>query len=184
MTESGIHNMYFVAIVCPPELDKKILKFKKWVKDRYGPVVALKSPAHITLIHSFWLDESREMNLQNTFERFKFEVGELEIQLDGFSFFCKRTLFIRVHKDPTLSKLKQLVGNHFATSFGDAIKIGDQPFQPHVTIANRDIKPGDFEKAWQHFEKIKFAEKFCCSAISLLKLVAGKWQVIGEKKWK
>lgn len=183
MSPSATHNMYFIGIVCPPELDIKILQFKNWIKEHFGSVVALKSSAHITLIHSFWLEETREENLQNALQLFKSELDELEIQLDGFSFFGKRTIFIRVLEDPSLSKLKQQMGNHFETSFGDAIKIEDLPFHPHVTIANRDLKPGDFKKAWQHFEKIKFKEIFSANKISLLKLINGKWTVISETDW-
>ena len=183
MNFSSRHNMYFVAIVCPQEIDKDVLQFKNWMKEQFGCVVALKSPAHITLIPPFWLDEEKEKKLLETLQAFKSETNELEIQLDGFSKFGKRVLFIRVLENPGLDKIKNETEYHFVNSFGDLVKKDDRAFHPHVTIANRDLKPADLEKAWEHFEKKVFKENFSSQTISLLKLTAGKWKVIGEKKW-
>lgn len=55
MNQPAKHNMYFVAIVCPGQINEKVEQFKQWMKDRFGCVVAMKSPAHITLIPPFWL---------------------------------------------------------------------------------------------------------------------------------
>jgi len=183
MNFSSGHNMYFVAIVCPPETDKDVLQFKNWMNEQFGCVVALKSPAHITLVPPFWLDEDKEKKLQETLENFTSVVNELEIQLDGFSKFGKRVLFIRVLGNPDLDKIKSEAEYHFVNSFGDVIEKEERPFHPHITIANRDLKPGDLEKAWQHFEKKGFKENFRSKTISLLKLTAGKWKVIAEKRW-
>jgi len=46
--------MYYVAIVCPDNLNNKIKGFKLWMQEKFGCTVALKSPAHITLIPPFW----------------------------------------------------------------------------------------------------------------------------------
>src|SRR6201988_3109775 len=153
MNFSSSHNMYFVAIVCPPATDKDVLQFKNWMNEQFGCVVALKSPAHITLIPPFWLDESEEEKLLETLQNFTSDRDELEIQLDGFSKFGKRVLFICVLEDPDLGIIKKETENHFVKTFADVIEKDDRPFHPHVTIANRDLKPGDLEKAWQHFEK-------------------------------
>jgi 2'-5' RNA ligase len=180
MVQPATHKMYFIAILCPPELDKKILQFKNWIKDHFGSVVALKSPAHITLIQPFWLEEILEKNLIDVFSLFKCDLGQLDIQLKGFSFFEKRTIFVSVHEDPALTELKSQTESYFINSFGDAIQKEKRPFCPHVTIANRDLKPGDFDKAWQRFAKTEFWESFSTNKISLLKLENGKWEVIRE----
>jgi 2'-5' RNA ligase len=183
MSPSITHNMYFIAIVCPPELDKKVLQFKYRMKEQFGSVVALKSPAHITLIQPFWLEEDKEEDLKRTLDLFTSDMDELEIQLEGFSHFGKRVLFVRVKENPSLEELKNQVGNHFVSLYGDIIKKDDRPFHPHITIVNRDLKPGDFEKAWQHFSNRIFKEEFRAQTISLLKLTNGKWNVMSEKRW-
>ncbi len=183
MNHSTTHNMYFIAILCPPELDKKVWQFKYWMKEQFGAVVALKSPAHITLIQPFWLEEDKEEKLKQILQVFTSDMDVLEIQLEGFSHFGKRVLFVQVQENLSLEELKSQVENHFVLSYADFIKKDDRPFHPHITIANRDLKPGDFEKAWQHFSNKIFKEEFRTQTISLLKLIDGKWNVIGEKRY-
>ncbi len=194
MNISDKYNMYFVAIMCPPAIDKVVLQFKKWMKEQFGCVVALRSAAHITIIPPFWAEMNKELTLQETLEAFESDKNELKIQLDGFSRFGKRVLFIRVLEDPELEEIKKQAEQHFARTFGDLIPKDDRPFHPHITIANRDLhrlrqayggrwKPGDLEKAWLYFSNKTYKENFSSNTISLLKLTDGNWKVIAEKNW-
>ena len=183
MDSSGNHNMYYIALVCPPETNKKIEQFKLWMKEQFGCIVALKSPGHITLIPPFWLDNTREATLQETLQSFKASLGNLKIELDGFSHFNKRVLFVQVKENLQMEKLQKQADEHFKQSFSDAIRKDQLPFHAHVTIANRDMKPFHFEMAWQYFSVKEFHEKFFIKTISLLRLNMGKWGVIGEKEW-
>ena len=175
--------MYFVAIICPPSVDKKVLQYKHWMKEQFGCTVALKSPAHITLIPPFWLEDEKETALTVTLQSFSSDMDTLVIRLNGFSHFGRRVLFVKVNENPALEEIKKQVENHFSKVFNDTIKKDDRPFHPHVTIANRDIKPSDFLTAWEYFSKKEFNEIFYVNVISLLKLCQGKWKVIGAKPW-
>ena len=157
--------------------------FKKWMKEQFGSVVALKSPAHITLIPPAWINISKETEMLQRFQSFSRDGEELCIRLDGFSHFGKRVLFIRVNENPALQQLQRQTEKHFFQYFEDVLKKDTRPFHPHITIANRDMKPGDFEKAWQYFSEKKFNEAFSAKAISLFKLIQGKWNIIGEKSY-
>ena len=184
MSLSTTHSMYYVAIVCPAEVDEKVAHCKQWMKEQYSCAVALKSPAHITIIPPFWLENSREAELQKALESFISDMDETEIQLEGFSHFGKKALFIRVKENPALDEIKMQTEIHFIQSFGAIIKVDDRPFHPHITIATRDLKPSDFVKAWQHFSNKAFHSSFRTKTISLFKLDSGKWNVISEKSWK
>ena len=183
MNISLTHNMYFIAIMCPPGIDQLVLPFKYWMNEHFGCVVALRSPAHITIIQPFWLELNRERKLQETLQAFAGDINELEIQLDGFSTFGKSVMFIRVQENPDLEEIKKMAEQHFERSFGDLIGKDDRLFHPHVTIASRDLKPGDFEKAWLHFSNKNFKTIFSTRIISLLKLTERNWKVIDEKRW-
>ena len=174
--------MYFVAIVCPPSLDKKIYSYKSWMKEQFGCVVAMKSPAHITLVPPFWLPGSEEEKLLEAQRSFTSTIGELTIRLTGFSHFRKRVLFVAVENSPELEQLKKEAEDHFVKLF-PAKKKDTRPFHPHITIANRDMKPSHFETAWEHFLKKEISEVFDAKTISLLKLCDGKWQIINENIW-
>ena len=152
------------------------------MKEHFGCIVALRSPAHITLIPPFWLEEEYESTLQDTLKSFNPGIDKINIILDGFAHFNRRVLFIRVKDHPGLSELRTKSEIHFMSDFGGVIKTDNRPFHPHVTIANRDLKPGVFEKAWPHFAEREFKESYVSGDVSLLKLVSGKWMVVGEKK--
>lgn len=175
--------MYYVALICPPEVDKKVEQHKYWMKDQFGCVVALNSPAHITLIPPFWLAETGETELINTVQSFTSDLAELDIQLDNFSHFGKKVLIIGVKENPALEEIKKPVELHFIRVFGDVIQADSRPFHPHITMANRDIKLSDFEKAWDHFSKKTFQASFRTKTISLLKLRSGIWNTIADKIW-
>ena len=175
--------MYFVAILCPPPLNEKVQQLKYWMKERFGSVVALRSPAHITLIQPFWFEEEKERDLKRSLQEFTSDMDELEIQLDGFSHFGIKVLFAAVRKNNSLEELKKQAEVHFVNSYSGIVKKDDRPFHPHITIANRDLKPGDFEKAWSHFSERSFTDEFSSKTISLLRLTEGKWIVISEKQW-
>jgi 2'-5' RNA ligase len=174
--------MYFVAVVCPPDLNEKVLVFKQWMKDRFGCIVAMRAPAHITLLRPFWLEVERENELQQLLQSIKTNTTFFELELNGFSSFTNRVIFINVKETLALSELRLAAENVFADHLGSLIKREYRPFHPHITIANRDLKPASFEKAWPHFSAREFSEKFVNESVCLLKLNDGKWEVIAEKR--
>lgn len=175
--------MYYVALLCPPDADRQVQTFKIWMKEQFGCTVAMKSPAHITLVPPFWLEEEREKELLDTFSTFRDKTDEITIILNGFDHFGKRVLFVRVDDNPALTGLKSHAEDHLIKAFHKKIKIDIRPFHPHVTIANRDMKPGHFIKAWEYFSAKAFSCSFQTKQISLLKLSLAKWQVIAEQSW-
>lgn len=177
------HSMYYMAVVCPTVVNEKIHQYKEWMRDRFGCTVALKSAAHITLIPPFWLENTKEHDLIDTLNSFHSPTAAFTIALNGFSHFSNRVIFIAVEENHQLGALRKATEDHFIIPFHDSIKPDDRPFHPHVTIANRDIKPGDFKKAWDHFAQKHFQEVFEANTVSLLKLSPGKWQVIAERKF-
>jgi 2'-5' RNA ligase len=154
------------------------------MKEQFGCIVALKSPAHITIVPPFWFEESRENELLQALQSFSSRLSEVEIHLDGFNHFRKRVLFINVEENKMLIDLEVQAEDHFMESFSGCIKKDNRPFHPHITIANRDMKPSHFEKAWEYFSKKEFKETFNVNAISLLKLSQGRWTVMSEKIWR
>jgi len=179
---SATHSMYFIAVLCPPELDKKVLKYKLWMKKNFGCTVAMKSPAHITLVPPFWLENKEEPVLMKALLSFSTDIGELTILLNGFGHFDKRVLFISAAPNPGLEEIKLQAENYFNSSVSDKIRKDNRPFRPHITIAARDMKPSVFQKAWDNFSSQTLNETFISKTISLLKLCPGKWNIIGEKK--
>jgi 2'-5' RNA ligase len=177
------HCMYYIAIVCPDNLNNKIKGFKLWMQEKFGCKVALKSPAHITLIPPFWFDIDNETIILQAISSFQSSVESIEIELTSFAHFAKRVLYISVKPNEHLERIKQETEDHFISLLGEVIKKETKPFVPHITIANRDVKPPDFDKAWAHFMNRKFEAIFQTQQISLLKLAEEKWSVISVQNW-
>ncbi len=183
MKQGVTHNMHYVAIVCPLQINEKVLRCKQWMKEQFGCVVALKSPAHITLVPPFWLEEAKQTQLQEVLGSFTSDLPETTINLEGFDHFRKQVLFINVKENMVLKELKKEAEAHFSEGFSNRIKKENRLFHPHITIANRDMKPSHFEEAWEYFSKKEFKETFSIKTISLLKLEEGKWNAIDRKMW-
>jgi 2'-5' RNA ligase len=181
MNQAATHSMFYIAVLCSPEIDRKIQAHKVWMRERFGCTVALKSAAHITLIPPFWLANEQEQLLIDTLHTFETPIQPFTVHLKHFGHFGNKVIFAAVEENHLLGSLRKATDNQFVVPFHNSIQPDDRPFHPHVTIANRDIKPGDFNKAWAHFEKLYFDEAFTASKISLLKLSPGKWNRFADQ---
>lgn len=169
--------MFFAALVLPEELNDRILVHKKWMQEKYGCRVGLKSPAHITLLPPFWTAPANEENLKQDLQTISKDVVPFSIQTDHFSAFKPRTIFVAVKENEALHQLKKASDNFFrGNNFG--IKIETRPFHPHITIATRDLHKKDFGDAWPHFQTKKFEGTFEAKGISLLKHNGRTWDVV------
>ena len=170
--------MYFLALVGPENINAQVLKFKIWMQQHFGCRVALKSPAHITLVPPFWMPLTFENNLINFTQESHHPAFPLAIELKNFDHFSNHVIFCAVQKSTPLQTIYEELQEKFQQSYPGILKKGGMLFHPHVTIANRDLRPADFAEAWHHFEHRQFAASWEARQIALLKLEEGKWKVI------
>lgn len=179
----GNHTMYFIAILCPPEVEAYVLSCKQWMKAHFGCIVAMKSPAHITLIPPFWFPLSREAELITGMQHFTTDGAAIDISLNGFSHFGKRVIYIVVEENSALGRIKKSAERHFHKQVGSSVQKDQRDFHPHVTIANRDLRPENFQEAWQHFKDRRYRYQYTTNSICLLRLTEGRWEVLATKEW-
>ena len=171
-------NMYFIAIVAPEEINQQVLKWKNFFKERYECSVALKSPAHITIVPPFWMKEELEDDLVNSIKSFSTTKNKFEITLKDFSAFKPKVIFVDVVESEALNDLYQSFANHIFSENKFPIKKDDQPFYPHVTLATRDLYKKAFQEAWEIFSKKKYEALWIVHGISLLRHNKKNWDVI------
>ena len=170
-------NMYFIAVVLPKHLDEKVLAHKRWMKEMYGSKVGLKSPAHITLVPPFWMEEEKESRLLNDLSTVANHHARFPLNTANFSAFKPRTIFVAVEQSERLQALKKTSDDFFRhTNYN--IKTETRPFHPHITIATRDLHKKNFADAWPHFQAREFKETFEAAGLSLLKHNGRTWDVI------
>src|SRR6266496_4386150 len=95
-------KMYFIALVAPEEINRQVLEWKNFMKEHYGCVVALRSPAHITVIPPFWMNESSEQDLQNVLSKFSDQKKSFLILLKNFAAFKPRVIYVSVEVNEDL----------------------------------------------------------------------------------
>ena len=170
--------MYFVAIVLPTHLDEKVIRWKEWMQRHYNCKVGLKSPAHITLVPPFWMDQSEEQLLINAVASISKDLSSFVVSTNNFSAFKPRTIFIDLQKSVELEDAKKAVDIFFNREERFAAKVDARPFHPHITIATRDLFKKSFYEAWPLFEKEKFIEEWRVEGISVLRHNKKNWDVI------
>ena len=170
-------KMYFIAVVLPQSINEKVLRYKHRMRETYGCKVGLKSPAHITILPPFWMEEEKEQPLVQDMESFAKNLPVFTLTTANFSAFKPRTLFVAVEENESLKQLKKL-SDIFFQGKEYKMKIENRPFHPHITIATRDLHKKDFWEAWPQFEKDTFVEVAEVSGLSLLKHNGQCWDVL------
>ncbi len=171
--------LYFIAIVAPGIINNQVQEWKHYMLQKFNCKVALKSPAHITLIPPFDMPGTMHHELEEVL--LQFAAGQLRfpIQLKNFAAFEPRVIYVHVQPNIYLSGLQaRLEAYLLRTDF--PIKKEDRPYHPHVTIANRDLQAADFPRAWQHFQQLSFETSFVADTISLLRHNGQIWEVVNS----
>lgn len=171
-------NMYFIALVAPVEIDQQVVKWKNYFRDHFQCIVALKSPAHITLVPPFWMKEELEADLIDSINRFCRNHRKFEIRLENFSAFRPRVIYVDVLKSDALNELHHSLNDHLFSQNKFPVKIDDRPFHPHVTLAARDLYKKAFYEAWETFASKQYTANWIVNGISLLRHNKKNWDVI------
>lgn len=174
-------SQYFIAIVPPSPVYDDALEQKQYFKDHYQSKASLNSPPHITLHMPFKWREDREADLAQQLNAFAGNFQPFTITLDNFSSFPPRVIFINVVKSEELEQLyvelKRFCKRELNLFNAD---YKEQPFHPHLTLAFRDLKKPNYQRAWDEFEKKKYRAEFAAKSIALLKHDGKTWQVRQE----
>jgi 2'-5' RNA ligase len=171
-------KMYFLAILTPQEVNAKVLEWKYYMREHFGCVVAMRSPAHITLIPPFWMNEELTASLESDAHSFSEQQISFKIELENFDAFRPKVIFLHVKPTEHLDKLRSELESHLLSQEKYPIKRETRPFHPHITIANRDLLRKDFAEAFGHFRKIAYRQSFMANEIVLLKHMGGEWESI------
>src|SRR5689334_3726824 len=161
--------MYFIALVLPTEINEEILKWKLFMKEHFNCLVALRSPAHITLVPPFWMNGEIENKLEEAIHLFSLRQTAFEVSLKDFAAFKPRVIYVEVVPNKPLSILHDDLHEFLIAGGLFPIKKEERPFHPHVTIATRDLYKKSFYEAWEIFKHKNYEASCMSKGISLLK---------------
>ncbi|MEO5911459.1 MAG: 2'-5' RNA ligase family protein [Pelobium sp.] len=174
-------GLYFIAIVPPKPVDERIHQIRMEFAEKYHSEEALKPPVHLTLKEPFTMDTKEELVLKRKLSFIATQCQQFEHILKGFGRFQKHTIFIAAEKHKFLAGLKNALKKMFRTSFY-YVQQDQMPFNPHYTIAYRDIDDKYFEIAFAEYQDKNFYEKFICNKFILFKHDGKQWHNIEEFK--
>lgn len=171
-------TLYFISLIPPEPILSEVKAFKEDLFRKYQTKVALNSPAHITLYPPFEWPPEEEALLKNTLHNFAKMQSSLEIQLQGFGCFAPRVIFVKPMPNENLNNLRQELFQYLQQEIQVYEKrYAQQTFNPHITIANRDLKREDFNQAWDEFKAQAYEKKFLADKIYLLKHNGRHWDI-------
>ncbi|HIF15210.1 MAG TPA: 2'-5' RNA ligase family protein [Bacteroidetes bacterium] len=171
-------NLYFIALIPPEDIMSEVLSMQKEIANKYGSYVALKAPGHITVQKPFFRNVDEEPLLSSELNEFcKGQTG-FEISLNNYGSFPPRTIYIKPKRSLELEQLYENLRSFLESKLNFNNKeLGNYKFNPHMTIANRDISKTDFAVAWKHYQDKEYKRKFMLNNISLLKHNGENWDI-------
>ncbi|MBL6446309.1 RNA 2',3'-cyclic phosphodiesterase [Fulvivirga sp. 29W222] len=174
-------QLYFIAIIPPEPIYGEITQFKLHMAEQYNSKAALKSPPHITLHMPFRWNENKEDKIFAALENVTDNRQAFDLSLQGFGAFKPRVIYIDIQKHPALEVLHSDLKKEMKVSlniFNAEYK--DRGFNPHMTLAFRDLKKAAFFDAWKEFERKEFGASFMVDRVALLKHNGKSWDVYRE----
>lgn len=169
--------MYFIALAAPPHINEQVLKWKNWMKEQFGCVVALRSPAHITLVPPFWMDPILENELNGDLSAFASARESVLIYLKDFAHFDTKVIYVDVVPNAQLPSLKNELQHFLLIAEKYPLKKDDHEFRPHLTIATRDLYKKAYYEAWKFFSTKKYEAEWLAREIAVLKHNSSSWEV-------
>lgn len=169
--------LYFLALIPPEALRKTVKSLKEEMRDRFGAGHALKSPAHITLQMPFKRPVDQEEKIISQLTEFSKREQAFEIDLAGFDCFAPRVIYVSVSNSEPIIQLHERLKTYLRETMNFSKDEVGSRFHPHLTIATRDLRKGEFRKAWAEFETRSFEAAFLADSLYLLKHNGKYWDV-------
>jgi 2'-5' RNA ligase len=178
-------NLYFVAIVLPEQVSRKVITVQQYIAERYQSVRSLRVVPHITLKAPFTVNQAMHADVRTSFSNLVVDSLKFELCLSDFGAFDNKknpVIYIQPVASQELYALQEQVAVQFTSRFGQPVSMIEKRFSPHVTVAYRDLKPEQFRDAWQEFSQCKFTDKFTVDAFHLLQHDTRQWNITASYK--
>jgi 2'-5' RNA ligase len=173
-------SLYFIALIPNEPLKSELTSLKNWMFKEFGIKAALRSPPHITLHMPFrWKPEKEEILFHNLGKLASFS-PKFEISLCDFNCFKPRVIYVDVINNEQLQSLKKEVMSLSRKIWKIDLPKDLRGFNPHITIAFRDLKKPQFYEIWEQLKDKPFKAEFKANSLALLKHNGKSWDVYGK----
>ena len=147
------------------------------MREAYGCKSGHATPIHVTLVPPFILPE--EYSTEDLARALESEVLPKGLgftgHIDNFDAFGDRTLFAKVVPNEKGVALRDAVYGAVVKAAHGCTKKDGRPFEPHLTVANRDVPAGVMTDALQVMNELNLVEEFPVDNITIFERQSGKW---------
>lgn len=173
---------HFIGVLVPEDITLTLEDCRRYMNEKYGCRSGHATPIHVTLVPPFCLpEEYSTKDLAKAIESdlisnsLKSDDLKFTAHIDNFDAFGDRTIFAKVNADEKWLKLRDTVLDSVLSFAPDCTKKDKRPFQPHLTVANRDIPEGVSSEALEVMNELNLKEDFPVDNITIFERTNGKW---------
>jgi 2'-5' RNA ligase len=169
---------YFIGLLPPPALETSLHQVKADLKANFEVKYALQSPSHLTLKMPFRYKEAKEQELATRLTSLLLEQESFSLQLKGIGQFGRRNIHHQLVRSGPLLELQTKLRGFCKRYLHLVEELSDRNFQPHITLAYKDLKEENFEEVLAFAKKNAINADFLVNRAYLLKNVEGRWKVV------
>ena len=169
---------HFIGVLLPEDIALTLEDCRRYMNEVYGCKSGHGTPIHVTLVPPFRLQEEYSTaDLISAIEKEILPKGlGFTAHIDNFDAFGDRTLFANVVAGDAWTTLRDKTVQTILNACPGCAKKDKKPFQPHATVANRDIPVGIMTKALQVMNELNLAEDFPVDNITIFERKGNRWE--------
>lgn len=171
---------HFLGVLIPEDITLTLEDCRRYMNEAYGCKSGYRTPIHVTLVPPFHLpEEYTTADLVQAIEKDVLPQAaqlKFDAHIDNFDAFGDRTIFAKVIRDEKWTVLRDKVLAAVLKAAPGCTKKDQRPFQPHLTVANRDIPAGVSADALEVMNELNLIEDFPVDNITIFERKGGKWE--------
>ncbi|SFO19298.1 2'-5' RNA ligase [Chitinophaga sp. YR627] len=174
-------KIYFIALLPNAEVGREIIRMKQEFAEKYDARRALRVLPHITLQVPFTADPELEKTLCPALSTFAASIQPFEIKLHGFGGVAqtkRKVLYINVEKNEGITHLHHEMVEFLRKEFGFSHMLARYGFNPHISLAFRDLSDRELEQAMEEYRLRPFDAVFPVRNLYLLRHTGTSWEVL------
>ena len=167
----------FVGVLLPDDLTLTLEDCRRYMNEKYGCRSGHGTPIHVTLVPPFNLSEEYSTDdLVRAIEKnvLARNLG-FSAHVDNFDAFGDRTVFAKVSANEKWTRLRDETVKAILNACPGTTKKDMRPFQPHATVANRDIPEGASADALEALNEMNLVEDFPVDGITIFERRGDRW---------
>ncbi len=169
-------NLKLIAIIPPEPVYTSIREKQEEIELNWGPKHALRTPPHLTIIPPLLLTANEVGWLYGIAYAIAGMQKPFNLQLKDYSSFKPRVIYIAPVINEALTELQEIWHEALLTKMPHVLeKYPNKPYEPHLTLAHKDVTHQQFDNLWKHFGAQTYEATFEVNRFCILNHTEEGW---------